>query len=305
MVLSLYFSGRFGSWEELGRLCETGAGPLSAKPSLTPRTYETLARSIDEFLALGGESSAWLLALRGESALKMDGVSAAARDLSRAVKLEPNNAKARAWLGECHYRAGSWKEALAQFDAAVATQPKAAWIVAWRGQLKLWLGLYARALQDLEKALLLDPKYGWAYGWRGACRFTLGDAHGAAADFKKALAFDARDSEALLWRAELALSQGRQAEAARDAAAAASVDAGNLWAPVIKYLGSRAAGDLEALRGPLSTLLPGHLSEAGVIQALDSLREAGRGDRVRMPAAVVEDAVKRLTLKWRAAAGRA
>ena len=294
-------------------LCGRKDGDRTEKPALNRQTYETLGRAIDDLAGLGGTASAWLHAVRGEAAFKMQDDERAVAALSRSLALEPDQPKTLGWLAECRYRRGEAAAALDALDEAVRRAPGQAGIAAWRGQLLLRLGRYARASRQLEAALELDRRCAWAYGWRGACRLKLGQPRAALADFARALSLDPADAEALVWRSEAHRLAGRPAAALADAERALSSNPDTPWALIARFLALRAAGRareaaraLPPLHGLLLELMPGREPSREPIEeaerALEALLQAAGGDRARLPPPMLAAAADTFAQRRRKAA---
>ena len=78
-------------------------------------------------------------------------------DRSRAIALEPNNAKAHRDRGLLHARKRAYDLAMSDLNKALLLDPNDAHTYGLRGLVWEKKNDSARALADLEKAILLDP----------------------------------------------------------------------------------------------------------------------------------------------------
>jgi len=95
-------------------------------------------------------------------------------------------------------KAGSSKEALADYNKAVALNSKKADLFTRRSELKIKLKTYADAEKDFARALSLDCRSAAAYFGRGYFRMALKQMAQACADLTKAQQFGNRDAADLL-----------------------------------------------------------------------------------------------------------
>ncbi len=112
---------------------------------------------------------------------------AAAAELERAVRLDPNHAEARLALGFALREAGRPERAMAEFAAAVKLNPaledaRIALALAYRQAGKL-----EEAIAQCEAALKRNPKSAEANNWLGVFRLQKSRFNEAAADFRKAI----------------------------------------------------------------------------------------------------------------------
>src|SRR5581483_4022016 len=82
--------------------------------------------------------------------------------------------------------AGKYQEAIAELSEAIRLKPDFARAYNARGYAYLLKRDYQHAQDDFNEAIRLMPDYGNAYRNRAATRKAMGDATGAAADLAKA-----------------------------------------------------------------------------------------------------------------------
>lgn len=177
---------------------------------------------------------AWAYACRGGAARAQGDLASAARDLSRAVALDPGCGWAWGWLGEIALREGRLADALPPLNRAVALFAEWPEVFFWRGEAKRALGANEDALKDLEHAVALGYRQYDAFLSRAYARQALGDEAGYADEMAAAIkaapevfrkqAEESGDAGAARW-IEGVLSDVKKADALL-AAAAKELEAG-------------------------------------------------------------------------------
>lgn len=124
-----------------------------------------------------------ILVQRGEYAL-------ADQDLSKAILLDSNNA--RAFNNRCWARLmlGQTETAIADCNKAVELQPDYVDALDSRGLANLKVGRFDRAVSDFNAALRLKPKLASSLYGRGIANTHLGNKTSAGVDMDSALAID-------------------------------------------------------------------------------------------------------------------
>ncbi|MBI3554100.1 MAG: tetratricopeptide repeat protein [Elusimicrobia bacterium] len=97
--------------------------------------------------------------------------SGAARDLKRALDLEPDNAAAHAWLGELGLGSPESERTLSR---AIVLAPDLFWAYLYRGAGRLLRGEARAAREDLERLIALEPGTGLGRLLLGAAEEKLG-----------------------------------------------------------------------------------------------------------------------------------
>lgn len=93
----------------------------------------------------------------------------------RAVEIDPSDSHARMVLGCVHLHERNWDEAKTQFDAAIRQNPNNADAVAWMGELQTYLGEPQAALKACAEALRLNPRApGWYFWVIGMAQISSG-----------------------------------------------------------------------------------------------------------------------------------
>jgi Flp pilus assembly protein TadD len=116
-------------------------------------------------------------------------------DSNEAVRLDPNNANARALRAAGYVRRGDYDRALADLQEARRLDPRSVLTANVFGFYYNAKGEYDRALTELNEAIRLNPNGMYAYKDRGTSYEHKGEHDKALADFRKALSFDPEGKE--------------------------------------------------------------------------------------------------------------
>ncbi|NMX21940.1 hypothetical protein C5S30_05820 [ANME-1 cluster archaeon GoMg4] len=142
--------------------------------------------------------------LRGYAFNAIRQFESAIRNFDKALKLEPeeNKAKATAYRnrGVAYSRLTRYEEAIKDFDRAIVLKPEYVDAYTVRGDAYAKLGRYEEALRDFNKAIELDPEYAVAHDARGCFYLDLEQYDEAISDFTTAIALDPDYAEAYLHR---------------------------------------------------------------------------------------------------------
>jgi tetratricopeptide (TPR) repeat protein len=153
----------------------------------SPRSadYDRLTNDIDR-----DPSSTDAYIKRGNILIQQREYALANRDLSEAIRLDPNNARAfnnRCWTEIMLDQADT---AVIDCDAALKIQPDYVDALDSRGLANLKLGKFDRAVSDFNAALRLKPKLASSLYGRGFAHMRLGDKAEGGSDMESALAID-------------------------------------------------------------------------------------------------------------------
>jgi Flp pilus assembly protein TadD len=100
----------------------------------------------------------------------------------RAVEIDPNDSHARRILGCVQLYERNWDEAKLQFDSAIRLNPNNADAVAWMAELHVFLGKPQDALATCAEALRLNPRPpGWYFWILGMAQISSGHYEEAVA----------------------------------------------------------------------------------------------------------------------------
>jgi len=146
---------------------------------------------------------------------------AAQRELTEAIRLDPNNALYHAWLGRVYGKQEDSAEAVEQVDRALGLDPNCAMAYYARG---LGQQDHDRAIQDYTRAIELDPQDGDAYNTRGATYYFKGDLDRAIQDFSRAIELDSQHALAYHNRGVAYLDKGNLNRSIREYSRAIELD---------------------------------------------------------------------------------
>jgi tetratricopeptide (TPR) repeat protein len=108
------------------------------------------------------------------------------REYSKAIEMDPKNAKAYYWRGIAYIKQKETPRGLSDMKQAVALDPKNARAHEYLGWLYGSMGRYAKATSHFTRVIELKPRYGKGYFQRGAAYFKRGDAKRGMKDMEKA-----------------------------------------------------------------------------------------------------------------------
>lgn len=111
---------------------------------------------------------------------------------------ELNGLSAIDWFknGYAFQNAGNYKQAIEAYSRAIELDPNDAKAYSCRGIAYNNLGDHRQAIRDYDRAIELDPKYAWAYVGRGNAYFHRGDDEQAIRDYDRAISEGRSKSEA-------------------------------------------------------------------------------------------------------------
>ncbi|TGS16865.1 adenylate/guanylate cyclase domain-containing protein [Mesorhizobium sp. M2E.F.Ca.ET.209.01.1.1] len=133
----------------------------------------------------------------------------------RAVEIDPGDSHARRILGCVQLFERNWDEAKSEFDAAIRINPNNSDAVAWMGELEIYLGKPQAALTACAEALRLNPRPpGWYFWIIGMAQISTGHYEEAVASLSRDETYGTGSREHLI--AALALA-GRVPEAREEA----------------------------------------------------------------------------------------
>lgn len=154
-------------------------------------------------------------------------LEAALQDFTKAIELEPQNARLLNNRGFLELSRQKFAEALADFDAAISLDPYYANAFNNRGLLHIAQGQHRQAVLDLNQAIQAKPDYVDAYNNRGFALMQLGKWDRALADFNQALKRDPKYVNAIANRGLVKLNLGDAAGAILDFTDAMLIDPEN------------------------------------------------------------------------------
>lgn len=119
--------------------------------------------------------------------IKISNYSKAIRNLTRTIKLHPDDYRAYYIRGYCNYMQYNYKRAIEDFTQAIELNPNFAMAYSDRGYCKLNLRNYISAIEDYNKAIELKPADYKSYCYRGYSEYKLKDYKNSMNDCTKAI----------------------------------------------------------------------------------------------------------------------
>lgn len=155
-----------------------------------------------------------------EAARKFDShdLIGAMAGFTKALELDPTNAKSYANRGAIYLTWKQPQQALAELNEAIRLKPDLVIAHVYRGYCYFALGQHKRAIENYDEALRLDPKNASAYNGRGISQNQLGRTKVAIEDFSQAIAADPNYVEAYQNRAICYKAVGKSQLAKQDLA---------------------------------------------------------------------------------------
>jgi tetratricopeptide (TPR) repeat protein len=129
-------------------------------------------------------------------------------DLSRALELDPNSARAVYRRGAVKLQKGDYDGAIGDLSRAIELSPSTADFYSDRGLAKLRKRDNDGAIADFTRASELDPKNAIAYRNRALAKNIKRDADGALADYNHAIALEPKNAGAFNSRGAIKKSKG-------------------------------------------------------------------------------------------------
>lgn len=244
-----------GDWLEADWGWLRAADAVRAEQALEHFTAE-LARAETAF-ALIARSRAWLEKNEFDKALA---------DVSEALRLEPNHARAyvaRARIAAAQQRPDDVSSAC---ERALAIDPRDPFALEMRARLRAEAGEYDRAIGDLDRAIESLPNYFYLWSGRGFCREAKGDFDQALADFTEAVRLNPLDTFSRSERAVIHLRRQEFDQALADAEAALRADPKFAKAIAIRGVVRAQQGKLDAAIGDLDESIRLNATDAVVFR---------------------------------------
>jgi tetratricopeptide (TPR) repeat protein len=141
----------------------------------------------------------------------------AVEDCSRAIELDPRQARVYAVRAAAHIGRNDFTAARADYDLAIQYLPR--WEFVWtaRAGVRLRLGDARGAVEDATQGMELGPSEPSAAFVRSQARWALGDAAGAVEDASQVIKLHPKDVDAYIWRSHLRFTSGDRAGGVKDA----------------------------------------------------------------------------------------
>lgn len=185
---------------------------------------------------------------RARGWLSQDDHDRALADVSEALRLDPENARAVLVRGEIAAARQRHDDALADYQRAVGLDPRDPFPLVSRARGWSERGDFDRAIADLTSAIALAPADARLRARRGWCHARKGDSDKALSDFSEAIRVDPENAYALSRRAAVHLHRKEFEQAMADADAAVRLDPKMAYARAIR-------GEIFVAQGKLAEAL--------------------------------------------------
>jgi tetratricopeptide (TPR) repeat protein len=166
---------------------------------------------------------------RGESHRSAKRHEEAIADFTRAVELDPSNARAFGNRGATYGRMERYEEGIADFTRAVELDPSRAWVIGSRGVTYGRMERYEEAIADFTRAVELDPSRAWVIGSRGATYGRMERYKEAIADYTRVIELDPSNIWAIISRGATYRQMECYEEAIADFTRVIELDPSNAW----------------------------------------------------------------------------
>ena len=164
-------------------------------------------------------------------------------DCSKAIEIDPKDARAFYGRGNAWRAKGDNDRAIANYDDAIRLDPKYANAFYGRGGAWLADGDNDRAITDYDEAIRLDSKDAYAFVGRGYARLVKGDNDKAIADYDEAIRLDPKNAPAFVDRSIAWLGKGDNDRAIADSVEAMRINPNDAYAFAAHGNVSNARGD--------------------------------------------------------------
>jgi tetratricopeptide (TPR) repeat protein len=161
---------------------------------------------------------------RGLLFLKARQAERAIGDLSQAIRIDPEDARACSERSRAYQQQGDLERALEDSNRAIRLQPKLSPAYSQRAAVQVQRGRAREAVADCETALQLDRGNATAYRVRGEAHRLLGELERALADCSEAIWLDRKSAPAYLQRGRVHAAREERDRALADYNQALALD---------------------------------------------------------------------------------
>ncbi len=150
--------------------------------------------------------------------MRKDGFSKeeALADLKTAVRLEPDNSLALYWLADLARQSGDESLTMEALDKVLAGNYAFPEAYIQRGMLKYKAGDFKEAIADFDSAISISTEIPEAYVNRGLAKDKIGNFSGAIQDFNRAIRMNSTDAQAFQFRGNTWFKMKKFEEAIKD-----------------------------------------------------------------------------------------
>ncbi|MFA5164178.1 MAG: DUF3160 domain-containing protein [Candidatus Omnitrophota bacterium] len=161
---------------------------------------------------------------RGIAYDKQGSHTQAISDFNKAMELNPAYAEAYYNRGLAYYRQGKLPQAISDYTKAIEIDPYSVVLYANRGAAYGKQGNYTQAISDCTKAIEIDPNSAVAYSCRGSAYDHQGNLSQAVLDYSKAIEINSANAESYYNRGTIYIRQGNFPQAIFDYTKAVEID---------------------------------------------------------------------------------
>jgi tetratricopeptide (TPR) repeat protein len=206
----------------------------------------------------------------GLTAMYRQNYKQAARNLGRAVRIDPSYEKAWMFQGDAYMELGNYQQAIASYDKAIERHKTFSRLYTSRGKAYAAAGKYQEAIADYDRALEVYPEDPTPYYYRGRASYQLGDYDGADRDWQGAIDRFWKFYQAYQARADMRLKRGDLAGALADYQAGIDYAKGDRNSAVASYFQGQIAQiqqqtNFLAQASSSQTAISSHPVQAGAI----------------------------------------
>ena len=171
---------------------------LEMKMEDRPQSVRQIITQLQSVFSSTGKSRG--LFSRGMAQYNKGDFKQALKTFSRAIVINPENAKSYLWRGMAYESLGNPDAAADDYTRALSIDPMYMAALCKRGEIYSLKGENDKALSDFNDAIRLEPDYAEAYKGRGLVHKDMGEFRRAITDFNIAIDIDPGYDEAFLWR---------------------------------------------------------------------------------------------------------
>ena len=182
-------------------LLVSACGGTNTPPAPVPVTApDAFTASMDSINAriVKDPGRASLYDRRAELFLSVDSLSAAQRDMERALRLDSNDVNRRLRLGDLYYRTTQVAKAQSQFEKAAKLDPSNTSAMLKQAEIQLVLRNYAKSMTLVNEALRQDQHAAHGYFLKGWIHMETGDTALALSSFRTAVEQNTADYPAYI-----------------------------------------------------------------------------------------------------------
>jgi tetratricopeptide (TPR) repeat protein len=204
-------------------------------------------QAVEHFTAeLAKRESAFANIARSRGWLVKKEFDKAQADVSEALRLEPNNARAYFAHSRIAEEQGRPEDELSACERALGIDPRDPIVLATRAACRIGAGQYEQAISDLDAAIQSLPNDSYLWSLRGFCWAEKDNFDRALTDFNEATRLDPNNADALTMRARVHFNRMEFDTALEDVEAALQAGAKLAEALAIRGAVRAKRGELDA-----------------------------------------------------------